>query len=58
MFPAPVTDSETIMLHAHTLNSKPAQVTVKFGDAADSFLLAAGDADRVRPRLLRGSTCR
>jgi hypothetical protein len=42
MFPAPAADSETIMLHAHTLNSMPSQVTVKFGDGAKSFLLAAG----------------
>ena len=30
------------MLHSHTLNSMPSQVTVKFDDGANSFLLAAG----------------
>ncbi len=30
------------MLHTHTRNSLPSQVTVKFNDGADSFLLAAG----------------
>lgn len=30
------------MFHSHTLQSQPSQVTVKFGDGAVSFLLAAG----------------
>ena len=30
------------MLHTHTLNSQPSQVTVWFGDGAHSFLLREG----------------
>lgn len=38
----PVSSPKDIMLHTHTFKVRPAQVTVRFGDGAHSFLMRDG----------------